>query len=133
MEYLLDTHTLIWSIFEPEQLSPNVARIIANRHNKMYVSTVSLWEIAIKTAIGKLDAEQFSITKLLGFCKQLRFTVLDINPKNAISYLSVPLFQNHRDPFDRMLIATAIERKFTLLSRDGKLPQYDGAGLLHLW
>ena len=133
MEYLLDTHTLIWSVFEPDQLPPKVADIIAARHNKVYVSTVSLWEIAIKISIGKLNAEQFSIPKLIGFCKQLHFIVLDIKPQNAISYLSVPLFQNHRDPFDRMLIATAIERKFTLLSRDTKLPQYEDAGLSHLW
>lgn len=74
MKYLLDTHTLLWLLFEPEHLS-----------------------------------------------------------KNTISYLNLPLFQNHRDPFDRMLISTAIERNFILLSRDMKLPQYDSAGLLHLW
>lgn len=133
MKYLLDTHTLIWAIFEPEQLSQNVSDILSNKRNKIFVSTVSLQEIAIKVTIGKLEAEKFTIPGFLKFCEQLNFTVLDIVPKNTISYLNLPLFKNHRDPFDRMLISTAIERNFVLLSCDTKLPQYDKSGLLHMW
>lgn len=133
MKYLLDTHTLIWSIFAPEQLSLKVTDILANKKNKIFVSTVSLWEISIKVAIGKLEQEKFTIPGFLDFCKQLNFTVLDIIPQNTISYLDLPLFKNHRDPFDRMLIATAIERNLALLSCDTKLPQYDSSGLLHIW
>lgn len=65
MKYLLDTHTLIWSIFEPEELSGKVSGILSNRRNQIFVSTVSLWEIAIKVRIGKLEQSKFSIPGIL--------------------------------------------------------------------
>lgn len=132
MQYLLDTHTLIWTMPEPEKLSQKLSEVLSNRRNKIFVSVVSFWEIAIKIAIGKLDEEKCSVEAFVKQCKKCGFKILKIEPKNTISYLNLPLFQNHRDPFDRMLISTAIERNFVLLNRDIKLPQYDKSGLLHI-
>lgn len=133
MQYLLDTHTLIWTMLEPEQLSQKISDILSNKRNKIFVSVVSFWEIAIKITIGKLDEEKYSVEAFVKQCKKYGFRILKIEPKNTISYLKLPLFKNHRAPFDRMLISTAIEQNFVLLSRDTKLPQYDKAGLLHIW
>lgn len=133
MQYLLDTHTLIWAMLEPEQLSQKVSDILANKRNKIFVSVVSFWEIAIKITIGKLDEDKYSVEAFVKQCKKYNFKILKVVPKNTISYLKLPLFKNHRDPFDRMLISTAIERNFVLLSHDTKLPQYDKVGLLHIW
>lgn len=133
MKYLLDTHTLIWTMLEPEQLSARVRKILEGKSHKIFVSIISFWEIAIKITIGKLDQEKYSVEAFVKQCKKYGFKILKVEPKNTVSYLNLPLFKNHRDPFDRMLIATAIERSFVLLSRDDKMPQYDKSGLLHIW
>lgn len=133
MKYLLDTHTLLWLLFEPEHLSENVLDILQNRRNKSFVSIVTFWEIATKVKIGKLDIKGLTLKDIKDECKRLHFSILPISFENILTYLNLPLFQNHRDPFDRMLISTAIERNFVLLSCDTKLPQYDKVGLLHIW
>lgn len=133
MKYLLDTHTLIWFMTESASLSFSVKKILQDPRNKIYVSAISFWEIAIKIVTGKMSPIDFNIKVFIEQCKKSKFTILPVVPSDSISYLSVPLFQNHRDPFDRMIIATAIERGYTLLSRDLKLPQYNDAGLRHLW
>ena len=94
---------------------------------------MSIWEIAIKISIGKLEQDKFTVSGFLDFCKQLHFSILDIVPQNTVSYLNLPLLKNHRDPFDRMIIATALERHYALLSRDTKLSQYVNTGLLYIW
>jgi PIN domain nuclease of toxin-antitoxin system len=133
MKYLLDTHTLIWTMLEPEQLSERVRSILESKNSRIFVSVISFWEIATKITVGKMNAEKYSVQAFIRQCAKYRFTILPVVPQNTISYFSLPLFKNHRDPFDRMLIAIAVERGVTLLSRDTKLPQYDGAGLLHIW
>ena len=103
MKYLLDTHTLLWFLTNDKKLSDRARQLIENSNNESFLSIVSLWEIAIKTALGKLDlAEPFEQM----FPKQLqlnRIEVLDIAVDSLTKLTTLPF--HHGDPFDRLIIA----------------------------
>ena len=118
MNLLLDTHVLIW-VFEDNPTLSSVARdAIIDAGNMVFVSSVSVWEIGIKKALGKLVVPD----NLLELVKQHRFTELAINFEHADYVNHLP--DIHKDPFDRMLIAQASIEKLTLVTRDGLIPQY---------
>jgi len=119
MNLLLDTHALIWVLEDNSTLSKSARKAIIDGGNIVFVSSVSVWEIGIKKAQGKLDVPD----DLLERVKQLRFTELPINFVHASYASSLPGI--HKDPFDRMLIAQACIEKLTLVTRDGFIPQYD--------
>ena len=133
MNYLLDTHTFIWTFLEPDKLPDKIEKLITDRNNNIYVSTTSLWEIAIKVQIKKLNLGLVNIYHLPNIIEQYDFTI--INPENYdyISYASLPTKENHRDPFDRMLIHTAIRNNLVVLSCDASFKQYEENGLQLLW
>ena len=134
MKYLIDTHTLLWAITDESQLTQKVFDILSKPdENEIYVSTVSFWEIAIKTSIGKLTLDNFDMQKLLEYCGGLGFSVIPLEPKDSLFYSKIPLKENHKDPFDRMLIATAINNGFTLISKDENMPLYTSDGLSFIW
>ncbi len=118
--FLLDTHAFIW-------LSENDPNMSANLREKMdqaetvYLSIVSLWEIAIKINIGKLSLkknyEQIEIE-----LNSSDILLLPISFNDTKKLCSLPLY--HRDPFDRMLIVQAMERSLILVSRDNKFTDY---------
>ena len=129
MKYLIDTHILIWLAVSPEKVPKNILEIIENPLNDIFISTVSLWEIAIKLSIKKLDLQGLTIDDLVQICDEQNIKVVQL-PVSAIKrYLIIPLKQNHRDPFGRALIALCISDGYTLLSHDGKLEQYEQDGL----
>jgi len=133
MNYLLDTHTFIWTFLEPEKLPSKVERLITDRNNNIYVSTTSLWEIAIKVQIKKLDLGYVNIYHLPNIISQYDFTILNPEDYDYISYSSLPIKPDHHDPFDRMLIHTAIRNNLVVLSRDPAFKQYEENGLQLLW
>lgn len=134
MTYLIDTHTLLWAITDESALSDRAREILsAPEQNEILVSTVSFWEIAIKTSIGKLDIEGFDLFKLPEYCSALGFTVIPLGVTDSLHYARLPLRTKHKDPFDRMLIATAAKNSYTLISRDHNMPQYHVDGLSVLW
>ena len=120
MSYLLDTHTLLWSFYKEEQLSDAVRDTIENA-DELYVSIVTLWEIAIKQSIGKLDFKQ-SIVDIANECLRQDIQILDMKPEHCEIIKTLPII--HSDPFDRMIIAQAIHEKMTIISKDGKISQY---------
>ena len=126
-------HTLLWLLFEPKKLSTDVTTILKNRRNKAFVSLVTFWEIATKLKIGKLSLSGLTIVDIKKECKKLGFKILPISFEDIQEYLSLPLFKNHRDPFDRMLIASSIQKELTLISCDTKLSQYSNTKLTFLW
>ena len=118
MKLLLDTHLVLWSMQDDSNLS-NSARYWLEQAEKVYVSSATLWEIAIKVALGKL---QVDCAKLENRLVEAGFLPLPITWTHAGQVRQLPHF--HRDPFDRMLIAQAISEPLRLLTHDITLAQY---------
>lgn len=120
--YMLDTCSFIWYLLDDDRLPQNVKDIISDS-NSLYISYISLWEIVIKQTIGKLDAITMNVNELAQLCSNNGIIIL--MPK--LSYLArlrqLPLI--HRDPFDRIIIATAIEEELTLLTSDSEIVKYE--------
>ncbi len=119
-QLLLDTHGALWALSSPTVLSPSVRAAIEDPANTVLVSSASVWEVAIKQAAGKLDAP-------LGFgeaCASLGFEPLEISFAHAAAAGALPM--HHADPFDRMLIAQAINEHLELVSNDRVFTQYEG-------
>ena len=122
MKLLLDTHTLLWFIAGSQHLSQTARALIEDAANEKFVSIASLWETAIKISIGKMTlATPFEVL----FPHQLAingFELLPIEIKHTSAIISLPF--HHRDPFDRILIAQAIEENMSLVSIDTAFDVY---------
>jgi PIN domain nuclease of toxin-antitoxin system len=129
---LLDTHTLLWTIGKTKELSERVKREIENPNNKILISAVSLWEIALKHNLGKLTVN-FDIQKIPEYCERMEFELIPLNPAEALKSLNLPQKNNHKDPFDRMLVYQCIINRYTLISRDKKIEAYREDGLDYIW
>ena len=117
MRYLLDTHTLLWARGTPDLLSA-AALAVLESDNALYLSIVSLWECAIKSAIGKLDVPE-------GFYRTVAgdYEILGIETSHVEACADLPM--HHRDPFDRMLVAQARLGGLILVTRDRNIAMYD--------
>ncbi len=122
--YLLDTQIVIWASAEPEKLSEAAARLIANPDESMFVSSVSIAEMAIKRSIGKLSLP----ASPSDICIQMDFSELPLTWAAAERVEQLPLI--HRDPFDRLLIGQAIEHDLTLITAASTILQYPNVLLL---
>jgi len=118
MKLLLDTHTFLWWLSAPHQLSPSAAAVIGDRDNEVLVSVVTLWEIAIKRVIGKLQAP----VDLQVDVERAGFQLLPLKVAHIVATELLPL--HHRDPFDRVLIAQSQTESATLITRDPQFPAY---------
>jgi len=132
-KYLLDTHTLIWAIVDKNKLSKLVLKILQDNDNKLFVSAVSFWEISLKLGKGKLFLENFQIRNIPDYCRILEIEQIPLMPEEAINYCDLPIYKNHKDPFDRMLIYQCISGNYTLISKDEKMKYYNGVGLDCIW
>jgi PIN domain nuclease of toxin-antitoxin system len=115
---LLDTHVLLWWLDDPGRLSKDARKAIRDGRNAVYVSAAVAWEIAIKKALGKLDAPD----DLEAALEASRFLPLPVTIAHALAVRSLP--DHHRDPFDRLLIAQALHEGFRLVSRDPVIAKY---------
>ena len=118
---LLDTHTLLWYFQNNKQLNSTVIDLLENLENELYVSIVSLWEIAIKINIGKLQLD-CTFQEFLSTIEQYNIEILPITLTDLESYLNLPL--HHRDPFDRILVTQTVNNDLILLSRDSAFDNY---------
>ncbi|MBX6420750.1 MAG: type II toxin-antitoxin system VapC family toxin [Nevskia sp.] len=118
MKLLLDTHVLIWAMEDSPSLS-EPARALLEQATASFVSAVSIWEMAIKSAMGKL---QINLDRLLSRMTAAGFQPLPITWAHARAVRDLPL--HHRDPFDRMLIAQTISEPLVLLTHDEVLCRY---------
>ena len=127
MKYLLDTHTFLWYFQEDNKLNPDLVGLLEELDNNLYLSIVSLWEIGIKINIGKLQLG-CTFQELLSFINQVNIEVLPITSLDIEYYLNLPL--HHRDPFDRILVAQAVNNQLILISRDAV---FDNYSIQRLW
>ncbi len=118
MRFLVDTHALLWALGEPSALSPAARDAIADPSNLIVVSSVSLWECAIKASIGKLDLPEDFFDSM----PEAGYEVMPIRISHLNVYRTLPM--HHRDPFDRMLVAQARAEAMTLISRDPEVAKY---------
>ena len=119
MKFLLDTHALLWWLADDSQLGRQARELVEDPGNDVLVSMVSLWEIAVKTRIGKLQADIKEITDAV---QQEGFTLLDIGRTHLLTLAGLPM--HHRDPFDHLLIAQAITEDATFISEDQNSARY---------
>ena len=117
MRILIDTHLLLWALASPSKLSATARKLIDK--SEIYVSAVSIWEISIKTALGKLAA---SSSDVLAAVEPAGFALLPITGDHAAHVAT--LAPHHKDPFDRLLVAQAQVEPMRLLSNDEVLRAY---------
>jgi PIN domain nuclease of toxin-antitoxin system len=133
VNYLLDTHTLLWTLVNPSEIPKRTLDIIVDPRNTIVVSSVSLWEISIKVSLGKLILNSFEIGSLIENCKSQDFELINLEPEEAIKSSKLERFENHKDPFDRMMIQQCISRNLVFISKDVRLKQYKSSGLVYIW
>src|SRR5688572_26520656 len=114
MQYLLDTHTFIWFINGDNNLPEKVKQGIQNLDNKCFISIASLWEISIKSSLGKLELKA-EFSKIADFLLENEIEILPITFEHLQKLLSLKYY--HRDPFDRLIIAQGLSEKLTVLSK----------------
>jgi len=122
MNYLIDTHVLIWYFEDSPNIPTKIINIIDSVTNHKYISSVSLWEIAIKTNIGKLKMS-LSFDELLDEIASSDLTVLQVEDDYLKGILTLPFL--HKDPFDRLIISTAISENLTIITADENIQKYD--------
>ncbi len=116
MRFLLDTHTLLWCFNLSPLLTPRARLIIEDGKNEILVSAVSAWEIATKVRLGKLPTGEELASDLNRYLTQLGFEELPVSIDHAVRAGGLP--GEHRDPFDRMLIAQAQAEDLKIISND---------------
>ena len=114
---LLDTHLLLWALAAPSKLSADVRKQIDDA--EVYASAVSIWEISIKSALGKLDADP---AQILAAVEPAGFVMLPITGMHAAKVAELPPL--HKDPFDRMLVAQALYEPMILYTNDELMRPY---------
>lgn len=129
MIYLLDTHYLLWSLFTPEKIADPIRRILEDEQDTKLLSGVNLWEISLKYSLGKLALGGADPSELLDTLLKAGFDVVPIDTHLLASSYQLPRKDDHRDPFDRLLIWQAITNGYTLLTEDKKIAQYEADGL----
>jgi PIN domain nuclease of toxin-antitoxin system len=118
MRLLLDTHIFSWSFYEPEKLSRKAMKILREAE-EIYVSSVSIWEVAIKVRLGKMNADP---RELFDQIAANHFNELPVSCRHTLLVTDLPM--HHNDPFDRLLIAQAVSEPLHLLTADPKLTRY---------
>lgn len=119
--YLLDTNALLYFLYDSEKLSKRASDVIYHNDEKISVSIVSMWEIAIKASIGKLEIKS-SILKIAETCEREQFDIPSIKPFHLDEIGKLPMI--HGDPFDRLIVSQAIAENLIIITKDGTIPQY---------
>lgn len=122
MRLLLDSHALLWFGWNSPQLSGQAKDLIADPRNELLFSAGSVWEIAIKAGLGKIQLVPSFEKFMERACTLLDLSILPISVAHAAAYTQLPFF--HRDPFDRMLIAQAMVENIPILSADQAFKAY---------
>lgn len=127
MKILLDTHAFIWFVEDDNQLPQNIKKIIEMQENEIFLSIASIWEMAIKIQLGKLDIQK-TIEEVIDLITLNGFQFLPILPNHIIRMSTLYLY--HRDPFDRIIIAQALTESAIVFSKD---IVFDDYGVERFW
>lgn len=121
MRILLDTHALLWLLGGNSRLESAAADLVTDPANDVFFSAVSLWEIGVKQRIGKIAATP---AKVIDGCLRTGLQSIDIANLHFLQLTALPFFDDHRDPFDHLLIAQAMAENLAVLSDDRNFPRY---------
>ena len=123
MKYLLDTHTLLWIVTDSPKLSKKAKKLYLETNNLILFSLASVWELAIKSSLGKIEFEK-SLEKFVEeHVKRNNIQILNIELPHLLRVEQLPF--HHRDPFDRLLISQLIENNLSIISCDKMFDLYD--------
>jgi PIN domain nuclease of toxin-antitoxin system len=120
--YIIDTHILLWHLKGEKRLPEIIRTAIEDANNETLVSKASLWEIAIKVSIGKLELHP-DFEALQDLLLKNQFKILEFDFNDLSELIRLPF--HHQDPFDRLIIAQAKNRNMTVISDDDKFKSYD--------
>jgi PIN domain nuclease of toxin-antitoxin system len=127
MNYIVDTHILIWSFTDPDRLSQKVQSTLLNEENTIFYSQYSLWEISLKYSLKKLQLKQKTPEQFYKVLEASFFECKPIDNLELITFYKLPI--EHKDPFDRTIIWQAIVNDLILISDDPNLEMYKRYGL----
>jgi PIN domain nuclease of toxin-antitoxin system len=125
---LLDTHVVLWSLAQPERISPRARECIVAAEAVLFASVVVAWETAVKLSLGKLVLAPDWLQQIEARYTHWQVTRLDISHTHCGRVAALPYF--HHDPFDRMLVAQAQEEGLSIVSAD---PALDAYGIERIW
>ena len=121
MKVLLDTHIVLWYLDDHPKLTAQAKAMIEDQSNEVWISIVSLWEMAIKSSLGKLElADDLGVIESTLHRQGIQTLPIAVTHLRCLNTLPF----HHRDPFDRLLVAQSIEEQMTLLTEDQQLSAY---------
>ena len=129
MTYLLDTHYILWSLFVPGRIPERALEIFQDSKAMKIVSGVNLWEISLKYSLGKLTFEGTNPDHVYEKIVEAGYGIVAIDNCDLLTYYMLPKKDDHKDPFDRLLIWQAIQKGYTVLTADRKFSHYTEDGL----
>ncbi|MFQ6042809.1 MAG: type II toxin-antitoxin system VapC family toxin [Candidatus Poribacteria bacterium] len=121
MDLILDTHAFIWFVNGDKNLTTKAREVIENPSNFSYISIASLWEMAIKISLGKLEIK-YPFEQVLTQIYENGFEILPITFEDTLVISELPF--HHRDPFDRLIVAQAMTEGMTIISKDKSFDDY---------
>jgi PIN domain nuclease of toxin-antitoxin system len=122
MNYMLDTHTFLWFINDDSSLSSTAKTLIENRENAIYLSIASIWEMAIKVSLGRLETPSPFTDFIDEQLSKKTIVLLDIRTAHTGIVATLPFY--HHDPFDRLIIAQSQGEDFPIIGRDMVFDEY---------
>jgi PIN domain nuclease of toxin-antitoxin system len=129
MNYILDTHYILWSLFEPSRIDQDILAILKDTDATKTVSGISFWEISLKFSLGKLELFGTNPDEIYERTIESGLEVISVENRLFASYYKLPKKDKHKDPFDRVLVWQAIQNDLTLITKDIKLEEYIEDGL----
>lgn len=128
MRLLLDTHILIWALSDTQRLPAEAERLILDPMNEVFISAVTIWEVAIKHALNRKTTPPFSASEAMAASLTMGFAFADVSAEHAAAVENLPPI--HADPFDRLIVAHALVEPFRLVTVDKKIAAYSDTIIL---